>query len=243
LQSTANDLREKGIVGTIIDSYTTTPEKAIDQVNDYMREAARTANTRNPDGSPALNRAGKITDGIHQRAPFNPVVKEIGRQSNAASRARMGDALSSFDDELKEAEDAFALPTPPGGSSNAGVPKINLPPSQINSAGRVGHNQIPGIDNVVISDVGEEGEEAADDEQDRRIRAANIEAMGRVIQQSQQLQQQLHQQRMQQLQRMRSDSLNRDGGTPAARRNCRGHEVVGFPGDEGLPYCQPGQRP
>lgn len=238
LQSTANDLREKGIAGTIIDNYTTTPEKAAGQVNDYMREAARTANTRNPDGSPTLNRAGEITDGIHQRAPFNPVVKEVGRQSNAASRARMGDAVSSFEGQMKDAEDSFALPTLPG---NAPVSTSNPPAFHSNSPVPTGHSQAVGTGRIAMPVAGE-GDEAADEELDRRTRAANIEAMRQVIEQSQQLQRQLHDQRMQQLQRMRSDSMNRGGNTPAARRTCRGHEVVGFPGDEGLPYCQPGQR-
>lgn len=239
VRSTYDELREKGIAGTVIDRYSTTPDRASGKINEYLREAARTANTQNPGRSPTLDDIGELSDGIYERMPFNPIVKEVGRQSSAAARARMGDALGRLDRAMEEAETGFALPPAQAATPSAVVPAF---PAPLARGDRYGQTQPTAPTRTARPAAealpGEDDESLEDDDPDTRARAANMEVMRRVIDQSQQLQQQLQQRRMQQLQQMRARAASGDSNVPGARPTCRGGEVVGPGVDAGLPRCR-----
>jgi hypothetical protein len=191
IKSTYEELSEKGIAATVIDRYTTTPDRASDEINHYLREAARTANTRNPDASPALGSVGRISDGIYERAPFNPVAREIGSQSGAAARARMSDVLSHLDSAKRDSEERFALPPRQAPIPTVVAPAFVLPsPAAMlpRSTQPVGPTGAYGRTSAAVP---EEDEESLDDDLEKRRRDRNIEAMQRVIEQSQRLQQQV----------------------------------------------------
>lgn len=140
---------EQGVAGYVIDRYTATPQSATSTLHDAVKEAARTTGTTAPDSQPALNRVGRVTDRLWQQTPYAPVVKEIGQQSGAAARARMGDALNEMDGSLGGAEGDIEVDTaarnlmlqralapdllPPCRPSNNRDPRLtNLPPCRPN---------------------------------------------------------------------------------------------------------------
>lgn len=171
------DAHRDGVVPTLIDRVTETPAGAAERVGGYMKEAARTAGTTGADTTPALNRMGQAIDWMGGRVSTNPVVREIGSQSNAAARARMADALHTFGGAARRADSDFAVqrgaiaataPRPvPGLGQSAPAPRVNVP-------ARAPAPTEPVADN----------EENANDPDLR-------DAMARTLEQMQQLQQQL----------------------------------------------------
>ena len=99
---TMTGVGEKGPTGYLVDRYLATPETASSRFHDAVKEAARTTGTSGADSEPTLNRVGEASDKAFRTAPLNPIATEVGSQSAAAARARMGDALNQFNGALNQ---------------------------------------------------------------------------------------------------------------------------------------------
>lgn len=102
-RSGAAGLLDKGVTGTVMGRFVGTPEGG--GLHDAARDAARTVNAPGADSQPLLNDMGARSDELHRALVRNPLVAEPGVQSNATSRARMGDALNQLDGALQSAPD------------------------------------------------------------------------------------------------------------------------------------------
>lgn len=78
------------------------PSDAGAKLQSNIKEAARTTAAPGADSQPALNRVGKWSDRAAAFVPSNPIAAEIGAQSSAAARARMGDALQQLEGALRQ---------------------------------------------------------------------------------------------------------------------------------------------
>lgn len=230
MKSTYVELSEKGIAATVIDKYTTTPDKASDRVNEYLREAARTANTRNPDGTPAIVRIGKISEGIYERAPFNPIAKETGRQSDAAARARMGDALDELDQAFTEADANFELPMRQV-SNHSGVDAAYTLPTPSDVGSRPAQASRPTAAKERGAGVAAyQNPDSRNSEGEQQSRNRNIQMMRCAIQQAEHLQRRLRSQDPPPSQGLRSHQAATKSPAPCVDPSCRDPEVS--------EYCQ-----
>jgi hypothetical protein len=173
------DAHRDGVVPALIDRVTETPAGAAAQVDGYMKEAARTAGTTGADTTPALNRMGRAIEWMGGRVSTNPVVREIGSQSNAAARARMADALHTFGGAARRADSEFAVQqresiTVPAPPAVTGI-RQSVPAPRALAPARVPAATEPVADN----------EENADGPDLRGAMARTLEQMQRLQQQLQ----------------------------------------------------------
>lgn len=75
---------------------TKTPGAAGGAFNSAAADAARKAGAPGADSQPLLNKVGELSDKGWRELPGNSIAKEVGAQSLAASRAKMGDALDQM---------------------------------------------------------------------------------------------------------------------------------------------------
>lgn len=88
---------ERGPAAALLQNYVTSPGRARDRFQEALVEAARTTGTRAPDSQPELNLSGAASDMLHRANTPNAAIAEVGSQSAAAARARMGDALNQLE--------------------------------------------------------------------------------------------------------------------------------------------------
>lgn len=123
----AESALEKGVVGAIVDHSTSVGASPGSRLRGYVQNAARTANAPFADSQPDLELTRSALDavaGLVDPVDRNPLAKEIARQSDAAARARIADALNALDGTYRRAEDEAAT-LPAASAQSATLSTLN----------------------------------------------------------------------------------------------------------------------
>ena len=208
---------EKGPLGYAIDRMTETPQSAAARFQDAVKEAARTTGSPGADSQPGLNRVGETSDGLYRLRAGNPVATEIGSQSAAAARARMGDALNQLD----------------GISSRAAAEDIKSTPSQ---------TYVRGVNTGMGRGAETAQDEELEEQQQREDARARFEMLRQINEAAQRTLRSMTPPPTYGRSTTRSGTTGQDQSTAPRTQKCRSPEIkCNGPCTDGLRMCRPGE--